>query len=167
MSLKSPRQKTIKRLFAVSGNYCSFPKCSTSLVDKESGIVTGEICHIKGRKTESPRYDPDQSDEERHDFDNLMLMCPIHHKVIDDDVESYTVARLIDIKSKHEELNAGGDEPNEEIVNQFLLSISKGSLIYTQDQKGGQVAHSIINIGYDDKAKLIQAFFNRIVLLRR
>lgn len=148
MNLSAPRLKTIKRLFAVSGNQCYFPNCSTPLIDKSSGTVTGEICHIKGIKPESPRYDPNQSDEERHSFDNLLLMCPIHHKVIDDDPDSYTASRLIDIKMKHEELNAGGEEPSDEIVRQFILNLTQGSVIYSKDQKGGQIAHSIINIGY-------------------
>lgn len=56
MTLKSPRQKAIKRLFALSGNCCSFPKCNISLVDEESEIVTGEICNIKGNKPDSHRY---------------------------------------------------------------------------------------------------------------
>jgi len=164
MTLKSIRQKTIKRLFAVSGNQCYFPNCKTPLVDEESGTVTGEICHIKGRKSGSPRYDPNQSDEERHGFDNLLLICPFHHKVIDDDPNSYTISRLNEIKVEHEKLHAGGEEPSNDIADKFLLNISKGSAIFTQDQKGGQVAHSIINIGYEDKTRLIQAFFNRVVL---
>jgi hypothetical protein len=37
------------RLFAVTGNLCVFPGCTQSLVDKNSGKVTGEICHIKAQ----------------------------------------------------------------------------------------------------------------------
>jgi hypothetical protein len=35
----------------------------------------------------------------RHGFDSLILMCGVHHKVIDDDEESYTVQRLTGLKS--------------------------------------------------------------------
>ena len=122
MTPSSPRQKTIKRIFAVSGNKCYFPNCNTPLVDKGIGTVIGEICHIKGKKSESTRYDPYQSDEERHGFDNLVLMCPLHHKVIDDDSDSYTVSRLKEIKVEHEKIHAGGMEPSDEIVNQFILN---------------------------------------------
>ena len=52
-----------------------------------------------------PRYDPNQTVEERHAFGNLVLMCPIHHDVIDDDPDSYTVERLRSIKTTHEALN--------------------------------------------------------------
>lgn len=151
MTLTAPRDKTKKRLFAVSGNKCYFPNCNTPLVDLESGTVTGEICHIKGKKSKSIRYDANQSDEERHGFDNLVLMCPIHHKIIEDDPDSYTVSRLEEIKKNHKQSNIGGEEPSDSITNLFILNVTDGSIIYTQNQKGGQVAHSIINIGYEDQ----------------
>lgn len=165
MTLIYPRRKTIKRLFAVSGNKCYFPKCKTLLVDEESGKVTGKICHIKGNRTGAARYDPNQTDEERHGFDNLILMCPIHHDVIDDDPDSYTVSRLNEIKKDHEKIHVKGKETSDEIINQFILSITQGSVIYSKDQKGGQIAHSIINIAYEDKAVLIQNLYNKIVIL--
>ena len=118
MDLANPRLKTIKRLFAVSGNCCYFPNCNTPLVDEESGIITGEICHIKGKKTVSPRYDSEQSEEERHGFDNLLLMCPIHHKVIDDDSASYTFSRLKEIKSSHEKIHTEGEELSDDAAFQ-------------------------------------------------
>lgn len=120
MTLNSPRQKTIKRLFAVSGNKCYFPDCNTPLVEKSIGTLTGEICHIKGKKKESSRYDPNQSDEERHEYDNLVLMCPLHHKIIDDDTGSYTVSRLKEIKVEHEKIHADGRELSNEIINLFI-----------------------------------------------
>ena len=128
MTLSSPRQKTVKRLFAVSDNQCYFPNCNTPLVDEESGTVTGEICHIKGKKQGSPRYDPKQSDEEKHGFDNLLLMCPLHHKVIDDDPDSYIVSRLENIKKNHEQSNIGGEEPSDNITNLFILNVTDNQL---------------------------------------
>jgi hypothetical protein len=146
--MSGPSLATTKRLFAVSGNLCAFPNCRNALVDAESGKVTGRICHIKARSEDGPRYDPQQSDDERHGFANLVLMCPIHHDVIDADPDSYTVERLLQLKTKHEALHAAGPEADEEVAAQFLVnlgSISHGSLIYSSGQQGGQVAHSITN----------------------
>ena len=162
MTLTAPRDKTKKRLFAVSGNKCYFLNCNIALVDLESGTVTGEICHIKGKKPESPRYDPNQSDEEIHGFDNLILMCGFHHKVIDDDPDSYSVSLLEDIKKKHEESNFGGKELSDSVTNLFIGNVTDGSIIYTQNQKGGQVAHSIINIGYNLESKFIINLFKEL-----
>jgi hypothetical protein len=99
-TLAGPRQPTIKRLFAVSGNQCAFPKCPQTLVDGET--VTGKVCHIKGKKRGSARFDEWQPVEERHGFDNLILMCGRHHDVIDDDEDAYTVERLVRMKAEHE-----------------------------------------------------------------
>ena len=165
--MASPSLKTIKRLFAVSGNRCAFPRCEIPLIDNLSGKVTGKICHIKTKKPTGPRYDPNQSDEERDAFENLLLMCPIHHDVIDADPESYGVSRLKEIKARHEALWAGGNEPSDDIAKQFLLNItsstiSHGSIIFTQRQMGGQVAHSIVNVGQQPRG-VSQAAANALI----
>lgn len=92
-ALQNPRTSTIKRLFAVPQNKCAFPHCSETLV-ADDGKVTGEICNIKAGSKKGTRYDDEQSAEERHGFNNLILLCPKHHDVIDDDEKSYTVERL-------------------------------------------------------------------------
>jgi len=141
---------TVKRLFAVSGNRCAFPKCPIPLVDSESGTLTANICHIRARSPEGPRYDPAQTDEQRNDFANLLLMCPVHHTVIDADDESYTVARLEQLKAEHEGKFQHGLPPNDELAR-ALISVSNnavtaGSILLASNQSGGQMAHSITNI---------------------
>ena len=152
--LADPTPATVKRLFAVSGNQCAVPNCRIPLVDPGGGKVTGRICHIKGQKPGSARYDPEQTDEQRRDFGNLVLMCPVHHDVIDDDPESYTVNRLQQIKHEHEASHANGEEPSDTVTAQFLQSIAgdavvRGSVIESYQQAGGQIANSITNIGLE------------------
>jgi len=118
--MAGPSVATVKRLFAVSGNRCAFPGCALPLVDEASGKVTGRICNIKADSPGGPRYDPEQSEEERHGFANLVLMCPLHHDVIDSDVETYTVENLLEIKARHEARYAGGAEPSDDVARQFL-----------------------------------------------
>jgi hypothetical protein len=62
----------------------------------------GEIAHICGDKPLSARYDKLQSEKERQGFDNLMLMCGHHHNIIDKDEDTYTVAKLKQMKHDHE-----------------------------------------------------------------
>ncbi len=95
-----PTVSTIKRLFAVSGNRCAFPKCQTKIV--QGDILTGEVCHIKGRRRGAPRYDPKQSPSARHLYQNLLLMCSTHHTLIDADAASFSVEVLRNMKTKHE-----------------------------------------------------------------
>jgi len=98
--VKEPSQPTIKRLYALSGNICAFPSCQTPLIE-DSGTVTGKICHIKAKSKNGPRYDKKQTNEERHSFENLILLCSRHHDVIDKEEKIYTAEALEEIKKIH------------------------------------------------------------------
>ena len=142
--MAGPSVATVKRLFAVSGNRCAFPGCALPLVDEASGKVTGRICHIRARSPEGLRYDPEQSEKKRHGFANLLLMCPLHHDVIDSDAETYTVERLLEIKTQHEERYAGGAEPSDAIAGQFLLQLEvqvAGDLVHIGDTVGTKIVY--------------------------
>jgi hypothetical protein len=71
----------------------------------ERNQFIGQICHIEAVESGGERYNPDQSDEQRRHYNNLILLCYPHHVEIDDDA-SYTVSRLWEMKSKHEAANA-------------------------------------------------------------
>jgi hypothetical protein len=98
--------KDQKLLCLRSGNRCAFPKCWTLLVedktDKDHESIIAEMAHIKGEKPNAARYDPDMTAKERNSYDNLILVCRIHHKIIDDQEDTYTVEKLHDFKRKHE-----------------------------------------------------------------
>ena len=147
---KEPSRPTMKRLFAVSGNLCAFPKCSTPLVDPQSGSIVGEICHIKGDKSGAARYDSAQSNEQRQGFDNLILLCNVHHKIVDDDDTAYTVERMLQMKQQHESRHTGASPVDEATSDRFItIAISNstvhGSVIASHGQTGGQTAHIIHN----------------------
>jgi hypothetical protein len=67
-----------------------------------AGTVTGEICHICGQSPGGPRFERNQTDEERHAFENLILLCSVHHRVVDDQPEKFTRELLEEIKAMHE-----------------------------------------------------------------
>ena len=101
MATREPKPSTVKRLFARSRNHCAFPGCSTPIVE-DSGVVTGIICHIKARNRGGPRFDAKQTVEERHAFENLLLLCSRHSKIIDSQPTAYPVELLQEIKEIHE-----------------------------------------------------------------
>lgn len=96
-----PSLTTIKRLFAFSGNRCAFPGCGLPIVE-DGGVVTGIICHIKARSKGGPRYDPEQTPEQRHGCDNLVLMCARHSKLIDSEPKTFTAERIYEMKRERE-----------------------------------------------------------------
>ena len=65
--------------------------------------IAVEIAHIKGANEGSARYDPGMTDEERAAFNNLVLMCTPHHKLIDGpNREKYPAVLLQEWKKDHE-----------------------------------------------------------------
>ena len=98
---RRPSGSEIKRLFAASGGRCAFPDCITNLLPA-SGAILAEIAHIAASSPGGPRFDPAQPDELRHGFENLILLCPTHHALIDSDALRYDAAALHDMKILHE-----------------------------------------------------------------
>ncbi len=97
--------KTHKMLWGRSGMTCAFPDCKKELVADESetddASLIGEEAHIVGKKEESPRGKSELPFEQRDKFDNLILLCSIHHKIIDDQENTYTVEILENYKREH------------------------------------------------------------------
>jgi hypothetical protein len=94
-------QKTIKRLFALSGNQCAFSNCIRILVNQNNALDSN-ICHIEAAEPKGQRYNPNMTDQERADYNNLILLCPIHHDETNDTTK-YTVNVLQNMKKSHEQ----------------------------------------------------------------
>jgi nucleoside phosphorylase len=99
---KSPSLKAVKMLFATSGGLCAFPGCTVRLVERQSGAMLGEMCHINAASTGGPRYSPGQHNAERNEIDNLIILCPTHHSLVDQDPTTYTAEALRQMKVQHE-----------------------------------------------------------------
>lgn len=135
-----PSASTVKRLYAVSRNHCAFPRCTTPLVHE--GTLTGEICHIRGQRPGAARFEASQTEDDRHAYDNLIVLCPVHHAVVDADEVAYTVERLAAMKREHESARSPIAEPSDDLA--ALLSISVDSVV-SYAQTGGITA-GIVNI---------------------
>jgi hypothetical protein len=98
--------RTRKILWAKAGNRCSYryagEVCNEELVITDGKDVTliGNECHIIGEKPKAARYLPHY--EGRNSYDNLILMCPKHHKIIDANEKKYTAQVLREMKKAHE-----------------------------------------------------------------
>jgi phosphorylase superfamily protein/HNH endonuclease len=99
---QQPSDRSIKILFASSGGACGFPGCTTQLVQPQSRALLGELCHIRAASPGGPRFDPRQSDGSRNDADNLIILCPNHHRLVDQDPTTYTAESLLLMKQLHE-----------------------------------------------------------------
>lgn len=98
-------EKTRKILWGRSGNRCAL--CRRELVvdatadDDES--VVGDECHLVSGKANGPRFDHAFPVDCLDEPDNLILLCRVHHKMVDDQCETYTVDTLKGRRAKHEQ----------------------------------------------------------------
>lgn len=99
--------KEWKLLAFASGNRCAFPKCDRFLSipseSDEDGVVLGAAAHIVAASRQGPRGDVEISDEDRDkSARNRILLCPEHHKLIDERPRTYTPQVLATMKRNHE-----------------------------------------------------------------
>lgn len=74
---------TIRRLDSLAGNQCAAPKCTSKLIAKDGESLISKICHIEAASKNGPRWNPNMSDDELRDFENLILLCDECHIIID------------------------------------------------------------------------------------
>lgn len=131
--------KSAKIIYARSGNKCAFPDCIEILVKEgtefDNKCLISELAHIKGEREHSPRYDSKITEKECDDPSNGIAFCRNHHKLIDDQENTYTVEKLIEIKKNHETwveaqmnrniLNITFAEL--EVITKYLISCESGS----------------------------------------
>lgn len=92
-------------LFYLSRGVCYFPNCPKPVIEVTEGdpLIAVEIAHIRGANANSKRYDADMTDDERSHFDNLMLLCTPHHKLIDGPrSDEFPTDLLLSWKHEHE-----------------------------------------------------------------
>jgi len=93
------KESTRKKLWAKSAGRCAI--CGMELIRNNPAINVGQECHIVGLNKTSARHQENFPDI--NGYDNLILLCANHHKIIDSDTLKYTIAELKRIKKEHEE----------------------------------------------------------------
>lgn len=97
--------RTRKMLWGRSGGVCAI--CRMQLFEEEGlsydPSVLGQECHIVGEENlaKSPRGLHVMPLAERNLYDNLILLCRDHHKIIDDQTDKYSIDELHRIKNEH------------------------------------------------------------------
>ena len=103
---RTPNLQAIKALYAASGGICAFPGCAAHLVDPDTGAILGDVCHIHAISEGGPRYSPALTDTQRNSTDNLIVLCPNHHRLIDAKPSDYPASALRAMKQQHETIIA-------------------------------------------------------------
>lgn len=90
-------QSDIKKLFSLSAGRCNICRCPLI----EDDVQIGEMAHVIARRPGGPRGINGKSNI--NTYDNLILLCANHHKVVDSKPVDYSVEKLLKIKKDHEE----------------------------------------------------------------
>lgn len=94
----------VNLLYAKSGNICEMYGCHNQLLHDNNSKIS-EICHIEAISENGPRYNAELSEEYINSYDNLILLCPTCHSIIDNKSNEplYTVEYLKNMKKYHEQ----------------------------------------------------------------
>jgi hypothetical protein len=141
-----PKLETVRTLFQSSGNECFFPKCKKKLLE-DDGYLRGEICLIESNIKGESCFNPKMSDEQRINFNNLIMLCHWHHFKVDNN-KKYTIDKLQNIKLDYMTLQdienfQISDEMIEKTIQQFQKYYSVYRL-FKHDQKKSEGKFKIL-----------------------
>jgi hypothetical protein len=101
----NPDAHTRLRLFADSGGHCQNPKCLADLFLElgDEKIHIAEMAHVFSASDDGPRANRILSEEERGAYDNLILLCPRCHTIVDKAEKEFPDSLLLQWKREHKE----------------------------------------------------------------
>ena len=136
-----------KLLWGRSGNRCAM--CRRELimdgtpVDDES--IIGDECHIVSPAFGGPRHDPKFAREKLNDHANLLLLCKVHHKLIDDQQSEYTASHLAKIKADHEKwVSEQLDSPRSRTLPLRVRRVAENTPVFLQRIQSGKELLDIV-----------------------
>ena len=100
---KSILQETRLTLWARAAGRCELcgKELDTAHIFDVSGNF-GQVAHINAYSSGGPRHKEGMTEDELNASDNLMLLCPEHHKMIDDNPDDFPEEELKRIKADWE-----------------------------------------------------------------
>ena len=100
-----PSDKVKRVVWLKSGGRCAICRDVLWVEGGEAGLshFIGDVAHIVAEESGGPRGLSPLITEERNSETNLVLLCKPHHKIVDDDPATHTVAVLAQAKSTHEQ----------------------------------------------------------------
>lgn len=91
---KQVSSKDVKFLWGVAAQ-CAICRCH---LWNKNGYTIGEHAHIRGENPGSARYDKDYPENKLTTEENLILLCPNCHTIIDKNEDDWSVDKLLKIK---------------------------------------------------------------------
>lgn len=106
MSVSYIPERTKLRLWGKAAGRCEYEGCNQALwLDALTKVEfnSAYLAHIIADRSDGPRGDPVLAKQLKRDPSNLMLICDVHHRLIDhEDIAGHPVDRLRRMKASHE-----------------------------------------------------------------
>lgn len=107
MSKSKLSTKDTVHMWVRAGGRCEYPGCNKVLWRDDLSLArmnTAYLAHIYGDQPGGPRYEAGTSERLARDPANFMLLCDVHHRLIDrEDVDGHPAIDLLQFKNEHEE----------------------------------------------------------------
>lgn len=117
------------QLWVNSGGRCQFKGCNEYLLRDDltyAMLNNSNIAHIIDVNKKTHRYTDNYTEKEKNELWNLMLLCPKHHRLIDNEEEqNYSVERLKKIKKEHEDRILNLTSIKENVKTNVIFYFSK------------------------------------------
>lgn len=125
--MTAPRKKMTdkdkKLLWGKAGGRCSI--CQKLVINTEDsdniGVITGVESHIVGHSKKGPRGSYEVDLDQRHKYQNMILLCSEHAKTIDERTDFWTIEKLRSQKQLHEEVMSKLRFPNIKVMPKLKL----------------------------------------------
>ncbi len=101
------RLRDVKTLWGISEGRCSYPNCGLDLIpflDTGGPTIVGQMAHVIGRMPGAARSDSEIGIDDS--YENLILLCPTHHTLIDKSPLDFPETRLRKWKAELEDKRA-------------------------------------------------------------
>ncbi len=96
-------EKDLKKLWGLAAGMCAFPGCQQDclvFVDLKDPTVLGEMAHVIAQSPKGPRGKATGGEDT---YENLILLCPTHHRLVDKAPSGYyKESDLLSWKAQHE-----------------------------------------------------------------
>lgn len=93
--------KVRKYLWGRSGSRCAI--CNVPLTELQGiDAIVGDEAHIRSARSEGPRFEADYPLARIDSYENMVLLCKAHHKLVDENPEVLSVEVMAGMKGRHE-----------------------------------------------------------------
>lgn len=107
----------------LAGARCAFPGCPSPRT-LDNGLPLLEIAFISSYTPGAPRYADSHQSSQNNVIDNIIVLCPTHHVLVDRNPEAYPTDVLVRMREAHFERVDNGLEDSGQAVNRLAEALA-------------------------------------------